>query len=42
MYTRILVPVEIDLDEIADGQGIEIVLQISPVMREAKLRRVSG
>jgi hypothetical protein len=39
---RILVPVEIDLDEIAEGQGIEIVLQISPAMRDTKLRRVSG
>jgi predicted lipoprotein len=36
------VPVEIDLDEIAEGQGIEIVLQISPAMRDTKLRRVSG
>jgi signal recognition particle receptor subunit beta len=39
---RILVPVEIDLDALADGQGIEIVLQIAPLVRETKLRRVSG
>ena len=39
---RIVVPVEIDIQDLADGEPIEIVLQLLPARSDARLVRVSG
>jgi hypothetical protein len=39
---RIVVPVEIDIQDLADGEPIEIVLQLLPARSEERLVRVSG
>jgi hypothetical protein len=37
-----VVPVEIDIQDLADGEPIEIVLQLLPARSEERLVRVSG